>query len=123
MALSGQVFPAPCFCLNSDYMLANIEVPVPDWSQLKSADNVASAKSLALTHENPPLLKCKNVLVVPPLVIASIMGSKSTNPKKLLVNLLKDIEIYNRDSGDKGISEKLRPVIEFLWAAASDNTI
>jgi len=51
------------------------------------------------------------------------MGSKSTDPTKLLVNLVKDIEIYNGDSGDTGISEKLRTVIEFLWAAASDNII
>jgi len=45
MALSGQTFPAPCFRLNSDYMFANIEVPVPDWNQLKSADSIESGKS------------------------------------------------------------------------------
>ena len=114
MALSGQVFPAPCFQLNSDYMFANMEVPVPNWVQLKEVEDVASVRSLVVTHENPPILKCKNVLTVPPLVVSSVMASKTTDPEILLLNLLQDIKTYHKDFGDSSVIKKLRSVLEFL---------
>jgi len=100
MALSGKELPAPSFRLNSDYMFANIEVPVPNWDHPKAVEDVASVTSLEISNRNPPMLKCKNVIVIPPLVIASIMTTGSTDPLKLLIGLSKSIEIYNKDSGD-----------------------
>jgi hypothetical protein len=105
-------------------MLANMEVPVPNWVQLKEVEDVvASVRSLVVTHENPPILKCKNVLTVPPLVVSSLMASKTTDPEILLLNLLQDIKTYDKDSGDSSVIEKLRSVLEFLWAVASENII
>jgi hypothetical protein len=121
MALSGYEFPTPCYRLNSDYMFANIEVPVPDWDQMKKAQDVASVKSLEVSNRNPPMLKSKNVLAVPPLVVSSIMKSKSTDPVKLLIVLLETIETYDKDSRDPKVSETLRQVAEFLWEASTDN--
>jgi hypothetical protein len=123
MALSGHEFPTPGYRLNSNYMFANIEVPVPDWDQMKKAQDVASVKSLEVSNRIPPMLKSKNVLAVPPLVVSSIMKSKSTDPVKLLIVLLETIETYDKDSRDPKVSETLRKVAEFLWAASTDNII
>jgi len=100
MALSGHEFPTPGYRLNSDYMFANIEVPVPDWDQMKKAKDVASVKSLEVSNRTPPMLKSKNVLAVPPLVVSSIMKTKSTDPVKLLIVLLETMETYDKDSRD-----------------------
>jgi hypothetical protein len=51
------------------------------------------------------------------------MKTKSTDPVKLLIVLLETIETCDKDSRDPKVSETLRKVAEFLWAASTDNII
>jgi len=100
MALSGQDFPNSCYKLNSDTLFLNVEVPVPDWDFLSSAETSEFVRRLVVDDSNSSKLQCKNVLVVPPFVVSLVM------------------DLNNKDSLEQETCENLRLVVEFLWAAS-----
>jgi len=118
MALSGQDFPNTCYKLNSDTLFLDVEVPVPDWDFLSSAETAEFVRCLVVDDSNPSKLQCKNVLVVPPFLISLVMDLNISDPTKLLIHLLEGFKNYDKDSSEHETCENLRLVIEFLWAAS-----
>ena len=117
MALSGQDFPNSCYKLNSDTLFLNVEVPVPDWDFLSSAETAEFVRRLVVDDSNSSKLQCKNVLVVPPSVVSLVMDLNISDPTKLLIHLLEGFKKYDKDSSKHETCENLRLVVEFLWAA------
>ena len=117
MALSGQDFPNTCYKLNSDTLLLDVEVPVPDWDFLSSAETAEFVRRLVVDDSNSSKLQCKNVLVVPPFVVSLVMDLNISDPTKLLIHLLEGFKKYDKDSSEHETCENLRLVVEFLWAA------
>jgi len=118
MALSGQDFPNRCYKLNSDTLFLDVEVPVPDWDFLSSAETVDFVRRLVVDDSNSSKLQCKNVLVVPPFVVSLIMDLNISDPTKLLLHLLEGFKKYDKDSSEQETCENLRLVVKFLWAAS-----
>jgi hypothetical protein len=118
MTLSGQDFLNSCYKLNSDTLFLDVEVPVPDWDFLSSAESAEFVLHLVVDDSNSSKLQCKNVLVVPPFVVSLVMDLNILDPTKLLIHLLQGFKKYDKDSSEHETCENLRLVVEFLWAAS-----
>jgi hypothetical protein len=116
VALSGFGNNADTFKLRKDPLFQDHDIPVPKWASLKGADSADSLQALTVPEANPPRLKCKSILMVPPLVSNAIRSSLSMDPADLIPVLSATFQEYDRGSETVKACTLLCPVLEFLWA-------
>jgi hypothetical protein len=93
------------------------DIPVPKWASLKGADSTEALETLTVPDTNPTKLRCKCVLMVPPLGSTTILTSPSMDPFELIPLLSATFQDFDRTSETVKACTLLRPVLEFLWAA------
>ncbi len=117
LALLGPGKDADCFKLLQTSLFWDQELEVPKWNALKSADSAEMLQTLSVPETNPPRLRCKNILVLPPLVRDILLASPSLDPLSLIPVLSDKFQTFDRASETVKACQLLRPVLEYLWAA------
>ncbi len=118
VALSGSTQSADIFKLRKDSLFQDHDIPVPKWASLKGADSVDSLNALTVPETNPTKLRCKSILMLPPLVSTTILTSPSLDPFELIPLLSATFQDFDRTSDTIKACTLLRPVLEFLWAVS-----
>jgi hypothetical protein len=73
-----------CFKLRKSSLFTDLEYDVPKWSELREATSKESVTDLFVPTRNPPKLRCKNILLIPPFVTAAILESETLDPSSLI---------------------------------------
>ncbi len=118
VSLSGSETQADIFKIRKDSLFLDHDIPVPKWASLKGAESMESSAALTVPDSNPTKLRCKCILMVPPLVSTTILTSPSMHPFELIPLLSATFQDYDRSSETVKACTLLRPVLEFLWAAS-----
>ena len=117
VALSGPDKTASNFKLRKDTLFQDHDIAVPKWASLKGVDSLETLETLTVPDANPTKLRCKNIIMIPPLVSLTILESQTLNPSDLIPIISTTFQEYDRNSEQVKACTLLRPVLEFLWAA------
>ncbi len=120
LALTEFGNPASCFRLHIESLFHPVEVNVPKWTQLKNANSIDSIHALTTSDNTSSKLRSKNIMIVPPLVLSTIVNAGTLDPEPLMLLLTDAFKEYDRTSETVKACTVLRPVIEFLWAASKN---
>ena len=93
-----------------------LDLSVPIWRDLKGVQKAENLEALTVPDQNPPALKSKIVILVPPLVQNMILESNSMVPLVLIPLLSAKFQEMDRYCPTVKACTLLRPVMEFLWA-------
>jgi hypothetical protein len=116
VALSGDGVSADCYRIDPTMSFTDLEFNTPLWRDLKSAADEVSIKILLPQEISNCIYKGKQTMVVPPLVLTTILESKSLSPAVLILALSSKFQEFDRTSMNVKACTILRPVLEYLWA-------
>ncbi len=118
LGLSGGTAKAALYRIDPVSAAADFETPTPVWHELKAVTSADHVASLIVPDQNPPVFWGKNSIVVPPLVLNSILESKTLCPSTLIPILSAKFQEFDCTSTQAKACTSLRPVLEFLWAVS-----
>jgi hypothetical protein len=75
-------------------LFQDIEKEVPKWADLKALDNSDRVSAVHAANRNPPTLRCKNILLMPPLVTKTILELNTLDPASLIPNLIQTFKEF-----------------------------
>jgi len=116
LGLCCQEEHADTYQVDSSLAAAGLEIPVPNWRDLKGSQNETDILGLTDPDQNPTVAKFKNSLWIPPLVSNAIFDARSLDPLVLIPLLSTKFQEFNRSSTTVKACTILRPVLEYLWA-------
>ena len=88
---------------------------------MKNASSKEAIDILLAPEQVTSYYKGKQVIIVPPLVTATILESNSLLPAVLILALSLKFQEFDRSSATVKACMILRPVLEFLWAVRHKN--
>jgi hypothetical protein len=103
--------------LKKSSLFHKVEKKGPKWADLKAAEDKNALVALTLATRNPTILRCRNTMLIPPLVTKSILEANTLDPATLLIVLVQEFKDFDSTSDTIKPCTLLRPVIEFLWVA------
>jgi hypothetical protein len=89
-----------------------LDLSVPIWRDLKGVQKAENLEALTAPDQNPPALKSKIVILVPPLVQKMILESDSMVPLVLIPLLSAKFQEMDRYCPTVKACTLLRPVME-----------
>jgi hypothetical protein len=116
VALRGNGVSGDCYCIDPSSSFADLEFSTPLWRDLKSVADEDSLKKLLPQEPLSSAFKGKQTMLVPPLVLVTILETKSLSPVVLIPALSAKFQKFDRASTTVKACTVLLPVLEFLWA-------
>jgi len=116
VALRGDGVSADCYRIDPSSSFTDLEFSTPLWRDLKSVADEDSLKKLLPQEPSSSAFKGKQTMLVPPLVLVTILETKSLSPVVLIPALSAKFQEFDRASTTVKACTVLRPVLEFLWA-------
>jgi len=116
LGLTGEDSQAEVYRIDPKSASMPLELSVPAWRDLKGVQVGADLDALIVAEQNISVVKFKNSLWIPPLVLSTILEAKSLAPAVLIPLLSAKFQEFDRSSTTVKACTVLRPVLEFLWA-------
>jgi hypothetical protein len=88
--------------------------------QLKNATNIEDIQTLTAPDNNSNKLRSKNIMILPPLVLTTILNTDTMDPEPLILLLTDIFKEYDKTLETVKAFMVLCPIIEFLWTASKN---
>jgi len=114
-ALSGSGSHADCLCLHPSIFDADLSIECPGWAEIKRASSATEIDALVVP-KNATKQKFKAIVMIPPLIVNTILGSDVTKAADLIPVISRAMQAYDREIPAEGqkACEHLRSVLFFL---------
>jgi len=111
LGLTGEDSQAEVYRIDPKSASMPLELSVPAWRDLKGVQVGADLDALVVADQNTSVVKFKNSLWIPPLVLSKILEARSLVPEVLIPLLLAKFQEFDRLSTTVKACTVLRSVL------------